>query len=510
MNERAALTTIGVVGTGIMGRGIMQLFALAGFTVRYFDQNAEALTAAQDFVTSMIDRQVTKGRLETADADAAKKRLVPCERLEDLAPCDAIVEAIVERTEVKQSLFAELEAVVPETTILATNTSSLMVAEIAQPLAHPERVAGLHFFNPVPLMRVVEVIAAVRTEAHVVERLAGAVSKTGHRAVVTVDQPGFLVNHAGRGLLTEGLRVLEERVADVEAIDTLMREAGGFRMGPFELLDLTGLDVSGKVLTSIYEQFFQEPRYRPSSLVAPRVAAELFGRKTGEGWYRYDDDGHKITGATPGTPAVNLESVAVWIDPSAHERDALVALASAAGAGVVDDAGEATLCVVQPWGHDASSTAIALGLDPERTVAVDPLPGLDRHRTIMITPVTTRGSRDAAHALFAADGTNVTIVSDSPGFVVQRIVAAIVNTASEIAGRGIANPADIDAAVKLGLGYPEGPLEMGDGIGADRIVTILEHQLEVTGDPRYRPSQWLRRRAMLGLPLTAAGTPRSG
>ena len=510
MSTYSEIASVGVVGTGVMGRGIMQLFAQAGFTVRFFDAAGDSVPEAQDFVSAMLDRQAQKGRMSAEAAADAKANLLPCEALEDLAPCDVVIEAIVERTEAKQGLFQDLESIVPPTTILATNTSSLMVAEIAQPLSHPERVAGLHFFNPVPLMKVVEVIAAVRTATGVVERLAEAVTRTGHRAVTTVDQPGFLVNHAGRGLLTEGLRVLEEQVADVETIDTLMREAGGFRMGPFELLDLTGLDVSGKVLTSIYGQFFHEPRFRPSSLVTPRVAAELFGRKTSEGWYRYDEDGAKITTGPIPTPSIELTGKTVWIDPAGADSAAIASLVEQAGARIVGEDDGKALCVVQPWGHDASTTAAELSLDAARTVALDPLPGLDRHRTVMLTAATAATYRDIAHALFASDGTAVSVVGDSPGFVVQRVLAAIVNVASEIAGRGIATPADIDAAVRLGLGYPAGPLAMGEALGAVRVREILENQFKVTGDPRYRPSLWLRRRAQLGLPLDAAAPARSG
>jgi 3-hydroxybutyryl-CoA dehydrogenase len=336
------------------------------------------------------------------------------------------------------------------------------------------------------------------------------VATTGHRAVVAADQPGFLVNHAGRGLYTEGLRLLEERVADVAAIDGLLREAAGFRMGPFELLDLTGLDVSGRVMESIYAQFYQEPRFRPSSLVPPRIAAGLFGRKTQRGWYDYEPNAVARPSAptrtpmptpNPAPPAPVPPGLRVWIDPAADEHRAITRLVADSGAKIRGGAADADLILVQFWGQDATGYCAAHGLDAGRCVAVDPLPGLTRRRTLMQTVATSAAARDAARVLFESDGVGCTIISDSPGFVIQRVLATIVNIAAEIAQRGIAAVADIEAGVTLGLGYPHGPLTWGDRIGAGRIVAILDALLRASGDPRYRASAWLRRRAALGLSL---------
>ncbi len=420
--------------------------------------------------------------------------------MQDLGGCAVIVEAIIEDLGAKRQLFGALEAFVADDAILASNTSSLVVAEIAAGCRRPGRVAGLHFFNPVPLMKVVEVIAAVRTTTDTVERLRGLVTDAGHRAVVTADQPGFLVNHAGRGLYTEGLRILEEQVAGPAEVDVLMREAAGFRMGPFELLDLTGLDVSGKVMDSIYEQFQHEPRFRPSSLIRPRIAAGLYGRKSGEGWYAYEGQSKLVDAAPARTPPLPA-GLKLWISREAEQREGIVALAQSAGVEVVGEMPEADLIVLQPWGRDASSACVAQCLDASRTVALDPLPGLDRHRTLMLTAVTTPAARDIALALFGSDGVPLTLIGDSPGFVVQRILAMIVNIAANIAQRGIAQVQDIEDAVKLGLGYPKGPLSLGDTIGGARVLTILRNIHALTNDPRYRPSPWLLRRATLGVSL---------
>jgi 3-hydroxybutyryl-CoA dehydrogenase len=498
--------TIGVVGAGTMGRGIAQLYAQAGHPVRCYDAQPGAATVAVEYVVGMLQRNVDKGRLAVDAFERIRAGLSAAPDLNALAGCGAVIEAIVEDLGVKRDLFRSLEAIVGDDAVLASNTSSLTVSDIAAGCTRPERVAGLHFFNPVPLMKVAEVIAAVRTAPATVQLLKDVTEGAGHRAVVTADQPGFLVNHAGRGLYTEGLRVVEEQVAAPADVDDVLRDAMGFRMGPFELLDLTGLDVSSRVMASIYEQFQQEPRFRPSSLVPPRVAAGLFGRKSGEGWYRYDDSKPQRPPARA-VPAL-AAGQSVWVDPHAQQADALKALAVRAGLAVVNRGCDADLCILQPWGMDATSAALSLGLDPARTVAADPVTPFELRRTLMLTTVTAPGARDLAHALLASDGVAVTVINDSGGFIAQRVMATIVNIAANIVQRGIASVADLEDSVKLGLGYPHGPLAWGDRIGPARILAILRAQHDATGDPRYRASPWLVRRVALGLPLVTPEAQR--
>jgi 3-hydroxybutyryl-CoA dehydrogenase len=364
-------------------------------------------------------------------------------------------------------------------------------------------VAGLHFFNPVPLMKVVEVIRGERTSQEVVDTLAQFVSQSAHRPVLCADTPGFVVNHAGRGLYTEGLRIVREGVADFADVDRVMRDCAGFPMGPFELFDLTGIDVSSRVLREIYESFFHERRYQPSALVYRRVDAGLFGRKVGEGFYLYQD-GRRIE--PPEAEAPSHRKATFRVDaPREAARHIAAALASG---GLTEVTVNADVVVVAPFGTDATTTATALKHDPRRLVAIDPMFSerlVEGGRaTLMSTPVSARETADTIHAALLAAGLRVTRIADSPGFIAQRVLANIVNTACEIAQQRIATPADIEEGVKRGLGYPTGPLALGDRIGPARVMAILESLQSATGDQRYAPSLWLRRRAML---MASLATP---
>ncbi|MDJ1160182.1 3-hydroxyacyl-CoA dehydrogenase [Chelatococcus sp. SYSU_G07232] len=500
---------VGIVGTGTMGRGIAQIMAAAGATVRLLDSREGAAADARDTLAAIFAMLAEKGRMKAEAAAAAAARLVPAISDEEFAGCHVVVEAIVEDLAAKRALFSWLEPIVGDTCILATNTSSLSVTAIAAGCRRPERVAGFHFFNPVPLMRVVEVVPGALTAPWVVDALAVLAERAGHAPVRAADTPGFVVNHAGRGFGTEALRVLQEGVGSPAEVDGILRDAAEFRMGPFELLDLIGLDVSQPVMESIYRQFYDEPRFRPSYLLRQRLEAGLLGRKTGRGFYAYED-GKPVP--APRTPAAAPAARPVWIG-ACHEPAAAGALADLVrAAGWPVDEGQtpadASLIVTAPLGHDATTTALANGLAPSRLVAVDTLFGLARRRTVMVNPATLPEFRDAAAALFAADGTPVTLIDDSPGFVAQRVVATIVNIACDIAQNRIASPADIDTAVRLGLGYPHGPLAWGDRLGPARVLAVLEALQTATGDPRYRPSLWLSRRARLGLSLLAGEAAR--
>lgn len=492
-----------VVGAGIMGTGIAQIAAQAGIEVVLFDNREGAAQAARDTLSQTMDRLVTKGKLTTNDAQATLERLRVATALPELSDVDLVIEAIIERLDAKQALLAQLEAVVRDDCILATNTSSLSVTSIARECRHPERVAGFHFFNPVPLMKVVEVIDGLASDPSVGDRLQALAARMGHRGIRAKDTPGFIINHAGRAYSTEALQILKEGVAPPAEIDRILREGLGFRMGPLELFDLTALDVSHPVIESIYNQFYQEPRYRPAALTRQMLDAGYVGRKVGRGFYRYANGQMIDAPQAQAVPAVEAMP-AVWLGTENEtDRNRLSALLRQLGAQIEEGAepSDAALCLLAPYGIDASCAAQRIGVDPARTVCIDPLLDQARYRTLMLTPATRVDMRNAAHALLARDGVGVSVINDSVGFVAQRVLAMIVNLAGDIVQQGIASVEDLDEGVRRGLGYPQGPLAWGDSIGAQRLLTILERMTQLTGDPRYRAGPWLRRRATLGLSL---------
>ena len=508
-----SIRNVGIVGAGAMGRGIAQIAAQADLDVLLFDVSRQAVDAAIDSLRKIWARQLEKGRMTQDQVDASLQRIRACDSLNDLSGVDLVVEAIVERLDVKQDLFRQLEGIVAPDCVLASNTSSLSITAIAQACERPGRVVGYHFFNPVPLMKVVEIIDGLRSDPAVGDALAALSHAMGHTPVRARDMPGFLVNHAGRGMNIEGLKAAQECVAPFHQIDAIMREQAGFRMGPFELLDLTGLDVSHPVMESIYQQFYDEPRFRPSPITAVRVQGQLLGRKTGEGFYRYPDGKKQVTGdlAVPDLP----EELLVWVAPwhaVGHKRAAALLKDLGVSVSAAQTPPDEALVLVTPYGEDVASIVARHHLPADRTVALDTLFGLEpgKRRVLMCSVATQPRWRDAAHALMARDGTAVTVIEDSAGFIAQRIVATIVNVASDIAQQGIATPQDIDTAVKLGLGYPQGPLMLGDTLGGAQILEILRAMQASTGDMRYRPSPWLQRRVQLGLSLRNPAICRAG
>lgn len=491
-----------VAGTGVMGAGIAQIAALAGVEVLLFDVREGAAETARQAIVAMLDRLVTKGKLDVDRARLAAQRLRSVTQIMALSDCQLVVEAIVENLEAKRALFAELETVVAESCLLATNTSSLSVTAIAAKCRVPERIGGFHFFNPVPLMKVVEVIDGLQSAAWVGDTLLALGERLGHVAVRAKDTPGFIVNHGGRGFGTEGMRVLSESVVEPEDLDRILCEQAGFAMGPCALFDLTGLDVSHPVSESLYAQYYQEPRYRPTVITKQLYDGGLLGRKTAQGFYRYIAGAAQIPAEAP---VPQVESMPpVWLSSArADARVSVVLLLEALGATLESGTqpSDKALILVLPLGDDATSSALNEGLDPQRTLALDTLLPLNRRRVLMTTIVTLPTWRDAAHALFCRDGGAVSVIRDSAGFISPRVLAQVINVACDMAQQRVATPRDIDRAIRLGLGYPQGPLSWGDALGAQAILQILEQLHQFYLDPRYRPSPWLKRRAKLGLSL---------
>jgi 3-hydroxybutyryl-CoA dehydrogenase len=491
---------VAVFGAGTMGRGIAQVCAQAGVATLLYDARAGAVDEAIAAVAKGLDGQVAKGRMTEDAKRAVMSKLKPVASLEEVKPAGLIIEAIVEDLAVKRDLFSKLEAIVAPDAVLATNTSSLSVTEIAAGCAKPERIGGLHFFNPPPVMKLVEVIAGLRSEPSLAETLVAFTKRIGKTPIVATDTPGFVVNHAGRAYGPEALRIVGQGIASPREVDELMKDAAGFRMGPFELLDLIGGDVTHAVMESMYGRYYEEPMYQPSAQYATRIAAGLYGRKSGIGFYDYKN----MDAVSEPTVIVAKQPVptALWIADEDGGRELAAALEAA---GIKTTLGgmppKDSLCLVTPLGEDCTSAALRLSLDPVRTVAVDRLGRFSKRYTAMKNPLTSAEALGSAVAALGATGAAVTAINDSTGFVTQRLLAMIVNIGTRIAELRVAAPADIDTAVELGLNYPKGPLVLGDMLGPSRVLAVLDGMFTLTHDPKYRATTWLRRRATLGVSL---------
>jgi 3-hydroxybutyryl-CoA dehydrogenase len=376
---------LGVAGAGTMGAGIAQLACLGGYEARLWDPAPDALAAGAERVSADLERGAARGRWSADDAEAAAARLAPTATLDGLGGCELVIEAAPEDLELKRDLFARLEAACGPDGVLATNTSSLSVSAIAARAERPERICGMHFFNPPALMTLVEVVAGARTGEPALAAATAVARRMGRTPVRCADSPGFIVNRCNRPFTLESLRILEQGIATHDQIDRVIREDGGYRMGPFELMDLIGIDVNLEVARSFYRQR-PEPRWQPHPIQERMVAEGRLGRKAGRGFYEYGE-GER--------------------DPPREEDD-------------IDD-------------------------------------GVRRE-------------------------------------VLERVVAQLVNEACFAAEEGVAEPADIDSAMRLGLNHPRGPFEWAREIGAERVGAILD-ALGGDGDRRYRVAPLLRRLA---------------
>ncbi len=290
--------TIGIIGAGAMGTGIAQVAASAGCEVRIYDTNQAAQDRSRDGLQKILNRQVEKGRMTDLEVKALMGRIYYIQDMVTLQDADLVIEAIIENMEIKQKVFKALEEITGTECILATNTSSLSVTEIAAACKNPERILGIHFFNPAPLMKLVEVIPAVQTDPEIVKKVVKTIENWGKYTVLAKDTPGFIVNKVARPFYSEAIRLYEEGVADPATIDWAMTELGGFRMGPFALTDYIGHDVNYKVTESVWKSFYYDSRYTPSFAQKKLVEAGYLGRKSGRGWFDYGDQADRPTAHT--------------------------------------------------------------------------------------------------------------------------------------------------------------------------------------------------------------------
>ncbi|MDT0545447.1 MULTISPECIES: 3-hydroxyacyl-CoA dehydrogenase [Streptomyces] len=491
---------VAVVGTGTMGQGIAQVALVAGHPVRLYDAAPGRAAQAADAIAARLERLVAKGRLAPAARDAALGRLTPVAGLAGLADAELAIEAILEDLGAKQQLFTALESVVSDGCLLATNTSSLSVTAVAGALRCPGRLLGLHFFNPAPLLPLVEVVRGFATEEAAADRAYETVAAWGKTPVRCADTPGFIVNRIARPFYAEAFRVHEEGAADPATVDAVLRECGGFAMGPFELTDLIGQDVNEAVTRSVWEAMFHDPRFTPSLAQRRLVDAGLYGRKSGRGWYDHAEGAPRPEPHTA-EPCRAPEKVAVH--EGAGPARELPRLIEEAGITVTR---EAPAPDTPPGGFIALPDGTRLALtDGSSATTGSPVPcvrfdlALDYRAAtrIALAPAETvaPNALESAIGLFQALGKQVSVIEDVPGMIVARTVAMLADFALDAAARRVASPEDIDTAMRLGVNYPRGPLRWGSELGARwvRDVMLNLHQAYPTG--RYAPSQPLMRRA---------------
>jgi 3-hydroxybutyryl-CoA dehydrogenase len=499
---------LGVVGAGTMGAGIAQLGCGAGMETTLHDPVPEALERGVEQVRAGLAKWVEKGR---ADA-AAAGLLETAAELDELAECELVIEAAPERPDLKRELFERLSAIAPDA-VLATNTSSIPVTSLASAAARPENVVGMHFFNPAPLMKLVEVIAADQTGERALALAKETGEAMGKRVILAADGPGFLVNRCGRPFYTEALRLLQERVATHEQIDRVYRMGGGFRMGPFELMDLVGIDTGFEVAKSFTELSFGEPRWRPNPIQARMVAAGRFGRKSGRGYYDYSAEPYRPADPEPPKPGGG-DGRSVVITGRGTLVDGLRGLAAEAGFEVTEAAPDPWLALLLEWDPDLLPLemrsprarfclqSLAEQRDPE-AAGFMLLPPLEAARLVELTRTraTPADTCQRTEAFFAALGLHGEWVADAPGLVLGRVVSQLVNEAAFAIGEGVGSADDVDAGLELGLNHPRGPVAWSEAIGTFECLELLGGVWEERREDRYRPAPLLRQAAVSGATL---------
>ena len=494
----AASQTVGVIGAGTMGAGIAQVAAAAGHPVKLMDVRPGAAQAAVAQIAMVLATLVDKGRLSADERAATLSRLTAVDALAQMAEAALVVEVIVESLAAKQALLRDLEAVVSPQAVLASNTSSISITAIANGLQHPQRVVGMHFFNPVPLMKLVEVVSGAETDASVAQSVFDLARRWGKTPVYAKSTPGFIVNRIARPYYAEALALLQEQAATPAVIDALARSAG-FRMGPCELMDLIGHDVNFAVTQSVFEANFGDRRYQPSSVQKALIDGGRLGRKVGKGFY----DGVPVAassesaGEAPTLPAhivlvgdtpiarllwARLEARGIPFDCDSHEEWAGFR---------VDD-----VDIRVTDGRSAMQVAVQ---SEERELALIDLPlvavtlsGKLQPLGVAFASSTSARSRQVAVDTLRLCGWQAVELRDAPGLWAARTVCMLINEGADAVHQGVCDQAAADAAMKLGTNWPAGPFEWLSAIGVEQVVSVLHHLYEATRSERYRVSPWLQ------------------
>jgi 3-hydroxybutyryl-CoA dehydrogenase len=496
----ASRAKVAIVGSGMMGAGIAQLAAIAGHRVVLYDIRPEALTKAVDTLTKGIQKLVEKTQISAEEGLRAANLVTSVQSLAKLKDTDIVIEAVAEDLQVKRALFGELEDVVSGECILASNTSSLSITAIASKLKYPERVVGMHFFNPVQAMLLVEVVRGLATSDDCAQTVYAMARLWGKTPVYTRSTPGFIVNRVARPYYAEGLRLLNERAGTLASIDAVMREAGGFRMGPFELMDLIGHDTNLAVTKSMFRAYFCDPRFTPSVIQQELVDAGYLGRKSGRGFYLYGADAARseaeVEPVTRCPTHFLFTGDDLFISAVKQRCSQAIAARSLEAEEAAIKAGSATLVLTD--GRTASRRAMDTGLT--NTVVVDLALDFLTSRTVAVARAATCSDEAFCDAvgLLQAASYKVIRLRDLPGLAVMRTVAMLANEAADVVNQGVCSVVDLDAAMEKGVNYPRGPLGWADLVGIRNIHVVLKNISDFYGEDRYRISPLLNELALCG------------
>lgn len=499
--------TVAVIGAGAMGAGIAQVAALAGHPVLLHDTRAGAAESAIAGIRVALGKLVEKGKLRADAVGRAVGNLWPASAVSDLKHASLVVEAIVEDLDAKRALFREVEAIVSPPTILATNTSSISITAIGAALSRPERLVGMHFFNPAPLMPLVEVVSGAATSRETAARVFATAARWNKTPVHARSTPGFIVNRVARPFYAEGLRLLQEGVADPATLDAVMRESGGFKMGPFELMDLIGHDVNYAVTRSVFDAFYGDPRFQPSLIQWELVSAGYLGRKSGRGFYDYRETAAKME---PAREPLQPRPARIEIDTFNPLGEALARRLDAAGCPYVTADGQfnggqmAHVDGADLYPTDGrSATERAATGHASNVVLIDLMldPSTARRAALSRAAQCSNAAWNAAVGMMQAAGFTVSALKDSPGMAVMRTIAMLANEACDAVHQQVCSASATDLAMRGGVGYPLGPLEWADHIGAARVLSVLDDLAHHYGEPRYRASPFLRQQVWAGRSL---------
>ncbi|WP_104472600.1 3-hydroxyacyl-CoA dehydrogenase [Acinetobacter indicus] len=490
---------VAVIGAGTMGIGIAQLAAMHGHPTQLFDVDVQKSEAALAQLKTQLEKRVAAGKMTAQLLQQTLTNLTIASDLQALANAQLVVEVIVEKKEVKQALFQQLAALCPAETIFASNTSSISITAIAAAIPQPERVVGLHFFNPAPVMKLVEIIRGLRTSAQIAQALFSLMQSWNKVPVTAKSTPGFIVNRVARPYYAEAFRALQENVTTPEQLDFIMRECGRFAMGPCELTDLIGQDINFSVTQSVYQEFFYEARYRPSLIQKELVDAGCFGRKSGQGFYDYRQAERSPAYRLPAMPSVAPGELGIEVNGSWSHSSGLISRIQAASQLKVQRQPQADEEIVLGDVRLRLSRGESVELDysKDKVVLMDWHADWNAAQALPIVASPACNAADIAKVeqFFAAIDLIPIWTKDHAGLYVLRTISMLVNEASEAVLHAIATEQDIDSTMKYGVNYPQGPFQWAKKIGYNTILQILKNMYRIYAEERYRCSIYLSKKA---------------